>query len=141
MKRAHLVPLVAHVLFGFFFKLHCENGLAEWGNGLCGRYFSRDILLFSSPWPPKSDRNGCGRVDLISPFQRGSLSVRCLLWKNERRKTCALFTTRLSTAAPSADKAVGCRKMDFSVEKPRKERDNWKKGLKTEEHWIKPDRH
>lgn len=48
-------------------------------------------------------------------------SERVLQWVllplEELWKTCALFTTRLCTAAPCADKAGYCRKMDFSAQK------------------------
>lgn len=83
------------------------------------RYYSRDVPTSPHLDTLKKERNGCRLVDLISPLQRASLGVCSLLWKNERKKTCALFTTCLSTTTPCADKEIYCRKMDFSSEEVR----------------------
>ena len=83
--------------------------------------FFWDILpiSFTLPPPPKKRTgNSCSPVGLISPLQRGSCSERSLLLE-ELWMTCALFTTRLGTAAPRPDKADYCRKMDFSAEELR----------------------
>lgn len=115
---AHLVTLGVLCIFHLESSFSSDGwGLREWNNGPLQQIFFRDILTFSSCHAPKKgERNSSGLVGLISPLQRGSYSERSILWKNERRMTCALFTTRLSTTAPCADKAGYCRKMDFSAE-------------------------